>query len=299
MVNLKFMGAEIVLNSNTQYNMSKIEEDIHSYIPQNNLGGPIPYIGYREVEEVVHKINVLEELNLKIADIQNLSVLNCLAGYHYIRRDFDKAIEIYTLALNLVIANSSDKAFLKSNLGWCYYRKKDARRSYNYFSEAIEIDPNTSWALLGIGAVKKNFGKAKDEYSNYVTDLDNAKDLFNKQLLKIKFDYLSHIGLANVYREYGNHNEAINQLTKAININQNIAIGYYNRAGYFLSLNTENEGTENEKLNLNESVKRLVVEDLVQAFILNPLFKSFAREDEMFKLFRSHSCFVCLVGPQS
>ena len=130
------------------------------------------------------------------------------------RKEYDKAIEHYTEALNL----NPQLVTAYNNRGVAYNNKHDYDRAIKDYTQAIDLDSNHVSAYNNRGSAYNNKG-----------DYDRAIEDYNKAI-ELKPNYAStyyNRGLA--YNNKGDYDRAIEDYNKAIELKPNYASAYYNR----------------------------------------------------------------------
>jgi adenylate cyclase len=161
-------------------------------------------------------------------DKQRLNILYELGTTQQRNKNFDQAIGYFNQAIkiNETADNKKNIATLNSNLGACYFGKKDAANALQYYFKA----------------------------AGYFEDTDNKKNLL-----------VVYSNIASVYNEMGNQSKSIEFYEKSITLNealgnqQNVATLSANIGGIFRSQNNFPRATEYilKALRINESIGNL------------------------------------------
>ena len=111
------------------------------YFVQNDLGLVYYYKGEQD--------KAIEHYNKALAIKHDYApARNNLGNAYAEKKEWDKAIEQYTTVIsNMLYATPQ---FPYSNLGICYYHKKEYSLAEKYFKEALKITPDFDRALYGL-----------------------------------------------------------------------------------------------------------------------------------------------------
>lgn len=147
------------------------------------------------------------------------AALNNIAGIYRQKGDYDKALEYYRQALDL-IKDDKEKATAYNNIASVYLDKGDYSKAIEYFQKAIELGERVGdyhgvaqrYISLGATYIKaKNYELAE----KYLTEgLKRVQRVGDKYWEAHGYAYLA----ALYYVEKGNNKLAIDYLTKAYNI---------------------------------------------------------------------------------
>ena len=130
------------------------------------------------------------------------------------RKEYDKAIDHYTEALNL----NPQLVTAYLNRGNIYDSKRDYNRAINNFNKVIEMSPDFAEAYNNRGNTYKNKG-----------DYDRAIDDFSKTIALNPDDANAYNNRGNVHNRKGDYECAIVDYTQAIKLDPNHAAAYLNR----------------------------------------------------------------------
>ncbi|MCJ8281386.1 MAG: tetratricopeptide repeat protein [Rivularia sp. ALOHA_DT_140] len=139
-------------------------------------------------------------------------------------KEYQKAKDNYLQ----VIFSKCDSVIVYYNLGVCSYNLKQANLAINYFSEAIEIDPNYPYSYIErahINTRLENYQEAIEDYSFII------EGIYNQSLQALAYNYRGKI-----YKVLENYSHSIQDFTQAININPNYLDAYYNRGCCYFDL---------------------------------------------------------------
>ena len=265
-----------------------LERNLKDLTLKTNKSKPFPYASHEEYENVVQIVRAMEFLGNPNDKIENLSVLKCMGGYYFIVRNYNKALEFYSLAEKQVkkISNLSEEVDVYTNLGYTYYAQKKYENADLYFKKAKFIDKSSAWADYGRYLCHRDSGDLEENYRTYY---DNAFTLFNEQIVSNHLNYLGHFGLAMVYWGKKEYQEALKYFKKVTKIEPNYDIAYYNIAILIVKINPNDT---------NEAI-----ENLRKAINLNPEFANWVKkdafEDDDLESFREDKCFKCIVMKNS
>ncbi len=110
-------------------------------------------------------------------------------------------------------------ALIELEQGNNFYFRKDYQNAINFYTNAINIQPNFAEAYNNRGNCYNNL----KQFQAALSDLQTAVR-YNS------VDSRIHNNLGNVYLEMENYGAAINSYTQAINLNPNLFTAYFNRA---------------------------------------------------------------------
>ena len=234
-----------------------------------NLGQDL---GVRYVlEGSVQKADEKVRINAQLSDASS--------GYHLWAERYDRDIEdlfalqddivrtvVAKLALRIDTAEQAramqkDTANLEAydylQRGWEYYRR--TTRSANLkarqmFKKALELDPNYASAYVGLGwTYFQDVSYGWTEFAEQ--SLQQAFDLARKGLSLDESNASAHVLTGSVYNLRGQHDLAINELQRAIEINPNDANSYH-QIGWVLLWS----GKVDEAIEAYETAIRLDIE---------------------------------------
>ncbi|PCJ21520.1 MAG: hypothetical protein COB02_02690 [Candidatus Cloacimonadota bacterium] len=190
------------------------------------------------------------ELDLKLFERQSL---------HYLRQnDWRKSFHSLFGALHEAKKNSKDELRLKIKLAHLYFHfNKSLGDAEGYYKQALQIDPYSLSAYLGIGNIyfeRKQYRQAihyfemaikyhKNSYLAYSSvamgfyelgEAERATHLYKTALQKKPDDIVSLNNLGNIALDDLNLSLAADYYEKAIEINQNFQTGHSNLANVYL-----------------------------------------------------------------
>jgi tetratricopeptide (TPR) repeat protein len=131
------------------------------------------------------------------------------------------------LALTILIACSPKTARHYTELGHRQLKKSDMKLSESSYKKAIEIDSLYTDAYIALGQLYMNNQDFQDKGLNY----------FDKALSQDSKSFEAWNGKGYIFLQQKKYQEAIDNFSKAIDINQADKIVYYQRgyARYYLS----------------------------------------------------------------
>ena len=232
-----------------------------------------------KIDEILYKIksndlNSAKKLSLKLVkkNKKDFQLQNIYATILYNLKEFNQAIEIYKLALNL----NPNFYQAQYNLAKLYCDLKNYEKANIELQKCLNLEPNSIEVLLLLGNLNLKFKKYQLAEKNYLSILDkNPKDFrgyyslgnlfkkkqqfeeaikyYNKAIYANSKDFASYNNLANIYQEQGQYRLAINNYKKAIEINPRLLSAYSN---YIYSLNFFEHFNYNEFLEVIKKFKR-------------------------------------------
>lgn len=143
------------------------------------------------------------------------------AETYYNQGTMELVAKDYTLALQKLLRANELKpndSKICNNLGMTFYFKNDYEKAVRFVKKAIKLDPKNTDAKLNLATIymnRKEFTKAKDIYKNLLKDLTytgHNRTYYNLALINI---------------EEQNISEAITNLNKSIEVNENYCPAYY------------------------------------------------------------------------
>ncbi len=139
-----------------------------------------------------------------------LRALNSLANVVYIQEDYDKAIEIYSKALNYAkqLNDTTTIPALLNNIGICVANKNDFKKAKRFFVQAIneiKTDNNDFKIIIWL-----NLGEINVSLKSF----DSVQAIYNK-VEKLCLRYNNKKAFAPLYNNYSNYYKAINKLDSA------------------------------------------------------------------------------------
>ena len=232
-----------------------------------------------KIDEILYKIksndlNSAKKLSLKLIkkNKKDFQLQNIYATILYNLKEFNQAIEIYKLALNL----NPNFYQAQYNLAKLYCDLKNYEKANIELQKCLNLEPNSIEVLLLLGNLNLKFKKYQLAEKNYLSILDkNPKDFrgyyslgnlfkkkqqfeeaikyYNKAIYANSKDFASYNNLANIYQEQGQYRLAINNYKKAIEINPRLLSTYSN---YIYSLNFFEHFNYNEFLEVIKKFKK-------------------------------------------
>ena len=232
-----------------------------------------------KIDEILYKIksndlNSAKKLSLKLVkkNKKDFQLQNIYATILYNLKEFNQAIEIYKLALNL----NPNFYQAQYNLAKLYCDLKNYEKANIELQKCLNLEPNSIEVLLLLGNLNLKFKKYQLAEKNYLSILDkNPKDFrgyyslgnlfkkkqqfeeaikyYNKAIYINSKDFASHNNLANIYQELGQYRLAVNNYKKAIKINPKLLSTYSN---YIYSLNFFEHFNYNEFLEVIKKFKK-------------------------------------------
>jgi tetratricopeptide (TPR) repeat protein len=181
---------------------------------------------------------------VKIADV-----------YVQLGRDFEKAIELYEKAINLI----PDFPATYANLSQVYIKTNSPKQAITSLEKAIAINPEAAeyhhlmglayclthdWApaitaLKTAVSIRPSYIEALNNLAyayEQAGDLNKAKDIY-LQILSIKPNYFeANFGLGNVYFNYKQYQRAITHFERALKLKPNSQRVYYNLAQTYFEM---------------------------------------------------------------
>ena len=153
--------------------------------------------------------------------------------------NIDKAIE----SLTSIYAVNKDNYLLNIRLGWLYYQKKDYSKSKEYYSEALNIHPNSIETKFGLTLPLS----AKNEW-------DKVKELYLNVLKIDAMNYTANLRLGQIYLQNSDYNNAKKHLEIAYNsfpsyYEPNLSLGW---SYYYLGYKDKAKTFLTQALMLNE-----------------------------------------------
>jgi len=126
---------------------------------------------------------------------------------------FEKAVQNF----QQVIEIEPDNAPVYNNLGCVLYEQKQFEVAVNNFMKALSIEPNNPEFIMNSGNNYRHLGKN-----------ELAMDCYNK-VIDTKPDFVSaHVNLGFLLNETGKLEDAVNSFLKAIYIDRDNKLGWYN-----------------------------------------------------------------------
>jgi tetratricopeptide (TPR) repeat protein len=251
----------------------------------NKVTIPIPFVNSHTLVSLQHKIDNLfhkgfklhqtgdldeaEKMYVNILSLnsKHFDSLHLLGVIHYQKKNYNKAIQLLDLAIQLnpyislvsfnrglilhalnrfnealesydlaikINPNYADAFFNRGNILQELKRFDEALESYDF---AIKINPNYASAFFNRGNIFKDFNR-----------LNEALDSYNFAI-KINPNYASaFLNRGNILQEFKRFDEALESYDLAIKINPNYADAFFNRGNIFKEFNRFNEALESYDL---------------------------------------------------
>jgi tetratricopeptide (TPR) repeat protein len=140
-----------------------------------------------------------------------------------IRGDFDAAIKFYTEAIDTGSLSDANRAVVLASRGVAYDMIGETDRAIDDFDTAIRLYPayGKTYIYRGLAwAKKRDFNRAADDFADAIRR--DPSDAF-----------LALSNLGNVDEEIGEHDRAIENYGRAIELNPGYFPAYYSRAGAY------------------------------------------------------------------
>jgi tetratricopeptide (TPR) repeat protein len=138
-----------------------------------------------------------------------------------IRGDFGAAVKLYTQAIDTGSLSDANRAVVLASRGVAYDMIGETDRAIDDFDTAIRLAPDrgTTYIYRGLAWAKRR------EFSRAIVD-------FNEAIRRDpSYAFLALNNLGNVDEEIGEHDRAIENYGRAIELNPGYVPAYYNRAG--------------------------------------------------------------------
>lgn len=142
-------------------------------------------------------------------------LFNNLAGVYIRMEEYDRAIEYYKTALELINpeVNIRLSASFYNNLGICYMEKYASEMAFHYFQKALDIRSKIG-DKRGIAQCYNNIGKNYSYKKQYDKALESflfayklGREIGNKESIRLSLQ-----SLHNIYRQTGEYVKAYNRL---------------------------------------------------------------------------------------
>jgi tetratricopeptide (TPR) repeat protein len=251
-----------------------IERKARELYPKELEYIPVPYIDSAQLENILGRLQTLEELfNFKLEDIKDEVVIKLIGAYYYLLREFESSKKYYLLAEKQTKTDMG----LYAMLGSVCRRLEEYDKALMYFGKSSDIDPDFAWADYGKAVVFKSLNKQIKSKDNFMI----AKSKFQKSLTEKNYKYLPYFGLSCIYYYFGDYEKAEDNLNKSIEKRKGFAPAYFNRAAIKIKLEKKEDQIWN---------------DLLIAINLNPKMKEWVVKDSDFDPIRNKKCYQCLIG---
>lgn len=145
----------------------------------HDRGGP--EAAYQAVEEDVQKL-LAEYSNREGGKLARV----LFADICYRADKTDKAIELYTMALNTFNNKSAIKYFVLNGLGYCYEKKSDNKKAVMYFQMVVDGHDNAmkGEALFNLGRIYAEMGDREKSQAAFKKVLSDYSDSIFAELVK-------------------------------------------------------------------------------------------------------------------
>ncbi len=158
------------------------------------------YLSIGAILSIIVLLFFVVKLNSKTADEKVKSFNESIK--HETNGNLDKAIE----SLKSIYSANKDNYLINIRLGWLYYQKKDYSKSKEYYSQAVNLNPKSIEAKLGLTLPLS----ANNEW-------EKIKELY-LDILKINaMDYTANLRLGQIYLQNSDYNNAKKHLEIAYN----------------------------------------------------------------------------------
>ncbi len=185
----------------------------------------------QETKRFLEEVIELFENNNHENNYNLFSFYNNLGGILEKEKEYKKALNLYTKALNLITNINLNKnhiayAIIYNSIGLNYYYQMDYEKSIIYYNKAIHVLESINTEHYYISITNKNIAQVYTELNDYV----NAEKYYKKSLeLAINiFDRNNYI-VSDIYLELGNlyfkikkYDYALNIYKKALLVQENL-----------------------------------------------------------------------------
>lgn len=202
------------------------------YIARNEIDLALPYI---------EKANSI--------DPDNINILFQFANFHSLKKDKEKTLYYFQLATD----REPNNAFALTNLGVFYFKNGEFDIAEKNFKQALisESDPPLK------AKINENLGLV---YFN-TNALEQAKEYFQKALNQFPKNENINFHLGIIYAKEGNHDKAISHFSNSISSKNNDDKTYFNRAISYHELDKFQESINdlNRAIDLNDKIAEYYV----------------------------------------
>ncbi|WP_338792355.1 tetratricopeptide repeat protein [Bernardetia sp. MNP-M8] len=193
-------------------------------------------------------------------------IINGLANVHYLKGEYELALEKAHKALELHIEENNQSSISRdyNDLGKIYAAKKDYKKAFNYYGEALKIRLDNNFYTAAVTTLSE-IGSLHLELSNTkeaITFLKKAIEEAEKLDAKAKL-FRIHLLISNAYKENKNYEKAFFHLEKYNEIKE-LALGDENSVR-IRNLETQFEA---EKAQQESEIYRLRNVELKEAYDL-------------------------------
>jgi tetratricopeptide (TPR) repeat protein len=165
---------------------------------------------YRKVKNMAKSREIYEKVLSIEAD--NAYSLIGLGHLYYDFKEFDKALFYW----ERVVASHGKNVDIRvlTSVGNCHRKLKTFKKGIEYFSRALELEPDNFYALFGMAdcyrGLKVILTRIGDAY-RALGEYDESEKSY-KQAINIEFDAYAILGLSLINKQKGNYAEAIDSL---------------------------------------------------------------------------------------
>lgn len=174
----------------------------------------------------------------------NVDTLSTQAYDAYEREEYQRALDLY----NCAIALQTDDPGLYNERGNSYYRLRMYTEALEDYERSLELDSEYPYAynnIANIYDIRGMYDEALDYYTRSI-------DLGGGNL------YIPHYNRGNLRFEMGEFDTALEDLTTAIQINEDYASAYLARASVYLA-----QGDQRAYLDYSEWLRRTRIERII------------------------------------
>ncbi|MCH5232184.1 MAG: tetratricopeptide repeat protein [Muribaculaceae bacterium] len=147
---------------------------------------------------------IMEALRLEPANFSNSLLLNNLGIVRSHKKEYDKAVEAYTLGISMAPSST----VLYNNRARAYLMLDSVHTALKDVDFSLSIDSIQEWPLQTMGYMYL-----------YDNDITNAEKVFNFLKLKFPENSFAYAGLADIQERLGNRENALQLYGKSLELN--------------------------------------------------------------------------------
>lgn len=235
---------------------------------------------YRKVRNLGRSRDIYQKVLSMERD--NPYALIGLGHLFYDFKEYDKAL-FYWERMVQVHGDNVDIRVLTS-VGNCHRKLKTFRKGIEYFARALEIEPDNFYALFGMADCYRglNLHRESLHYWNRILALDpenkviltRAGDAYRamgdfadaeisyKKALNIEFDAYAILGLALIYKQKGNYQDAVESLQGLVKNDSKNSRLYLEIADCYIRLGQKKRALETLTSFMNQGIRNSYVSEM-------------------------------------
>ncbi len=153
------------------------------------------------------------------------------------RKMYERAVVLLEKAVTVIPQDEG----IHESLGNAYIEMGDADRADAELRKAISLNPNYLLAYVNLGAVCEKRGKEKEAIALYEKVLSARMPDGSQSYISVRARAWAHVYLGGIYSEQGKLQEAISEVTKALQLDPEMPEAHYTLGNVYAEQGSNNE----------------------------------------------------------